>query len=168
MAITRITTAFSKDTSMWQKIRNNLLKGNSKSVDVGFFEDAKYEDGTQVAYVAMLNEDGHINGPDSLVPGAVTPARPFMRHHLADLGDEDRSKLIDLMRADLHLVAIGKKSWKSFYDKFGKIEVEDIQKVIEQWFIPMNAPLTVQMKGFNKPLIDSETMIDSVDYRVNE
>lgn len=162
----RITTVFSKDNSMWQKIRNNLLKGNSKSVDVGFFEDAKYEDGTQVAYVAQLNEEGHVNGPDSLVSGAVTPARPFMRYFMMQL--EKEGKLIDEMRNDLHLVAIGSKSWKSFYDKLGEEAKEDVQKVIEQWFIPMNAPLTVQMKGFNKPLIDSETMIDSVDYRVNE
>jgi len=28
----------------------------------------------------------------------------------------------------------------------------------------MNAPLTVQLKGFNDPLIDTGKMLDSVDY----
>ena len=34
------------------------------------------------------------------------------------------------------------------------------------WSIPMNAPLTVELKGFNDPLIDTGKMLDSVEYRV--
>lgn len=50
-------------------IKKMLKELESKEIKVGFFETAKYPDGTPIAYVASIQEFGH--GP--------IPPRPFMR-----------------------------------------------------------------------------------------
>lgn len=50
-------------------IKKALAELNSKEIRVGFFDTAKYPDGTPIAYVAAIQEFGHKS----------IPPRPFMR-----------------------------------------------------------------------------------------
>ena len=53
----------------------NAGKGGVKSIDIGVFASSKYFDGTQVAYVAMLNEFG----TEDELGKVLIPERPAIR-----------------------------------------------------------------------------------------
>ncbi len=48
----------------------------------------------------------------------------------------------------------------------GGLFVNELKKAIEDWSTPPNAPSTVAEKGFNDPLIKTETMKNSVEYKI--
>ena len=56
-------------------IRNKA--GKEVAVEVGFFESAKYPDGTSVPYVAAIHEFG--------APQRKIPSRPFFRNAIPDI-----------------------------------------------------------------------------------
>lgn len=43
---------------------------------------------------------------------------------------------------------------------------DDLESEITQWSTPGNAPLTIKIKGFDDPLVDSGTMQRAPDYQV--
>ena len=49
----------------------------------------------------------------------------------------------------------------------GQLIKRQIQQSIKDTNSPPNAPSTIRRKGFNKPLIDTGTMWNSVDYEVS-
>lgn len=129
---------------------------------VGFFENARYPDGTPVAYVGYLNEYGGHN-----------PPRPFMKR-TAQRRIKVWSKGIaaNFNRAD-------KSSLKIAYNKAGQVAVGDVKRTIKDWPPGGNAPSTVRAKarrargGKNlvpinpeTVLIDTGKMISSVAYEV--
>ena len=129
---------------------------------VGFFENARYPDGTPVAYVGYLNEYGGHN-----------PPRPFMKR-TAQRRIKAWSKGIaaNFNRAD-------KSSLKIAYIKAGQVAVGDVKRTIKDWPPGGNAPSTVRAKarrarsGKNlmpinpaTVLIDTGKMISSVAYEV--
>lgn len=56
-------------------ILRKLIEASRKQGKVGWFETAKYEDGTPVAYVAAIQENGS--------PAQGIPPRPFLRTTIA-------------------------------------------------------------------------------------
>ena len=132
---------------------------------VGFFENARYPDGTPVAYVGYLNEYGGHN-----------PPRPFMKR-TAKRRIKAWSKGIaaNLNRAD-------KSSLKIAYNKAGQVAVGDVKRTIKDWSPTdprPNSPATIAAKarrarsGKNlmpinpaSVLIDTGKMISSVAYEV--
>ena len=73
------------------------------------------------------------------------PARPFMS-------------------ASADLYAQGQVSGTP--DEVGEEAVRIMQDVIEVWTSPPNAPLTIQRKGFDNPLIHTRRMKNAVSYVV--
>lgn len=63
----QITVKKTSNTRAWEGLKNKIEK--KLSMQVGWFPDAKYDDDTPVASVAVTNEFGD----------APIPARPFMR-----------------------------------------------------------------------------------------
>lgn len=119
---------------------------------VGWFETAHYPEGTPVAYVATIHEFGT----------SKIPARPFMRPAVAEHGKEWIEQLGQGAKtclttganpADvLEAVALGAA---------GNV-AEKIQAVTS----PPLSPVTVQRKGFSKPLVDTGQMAQSVTGKV--
>lgn len=147
---------FLADTSQWEKMKKNLMKGQHLAAKVGFF-DSYYgpeNDNLSVAQVAQWQEEG----TDKI------PMRPFMRYYTMQL--EKDEKLVRELAPFINQIALGTMSWTQLYNKLGIELVTDLKQVIEKWFIPMNAPLTVELKGFNDPLIDTGKMLDSVEYQL--
>lgn len=118
--------------------------------------------GVPVAYVAHLNEEGHENGAGSRFPGTISPPRPFMRMGFIP----EVKKLLPTFVSQAHNVAMGSKSWTQVNDELGWKMKELLQDVIEAWDTPPNSRKTIELKGFNNPLIDSGTMLDTVQAKV--
>lgn len=154
------------DKSGWEKIKKNLLKAEAYEVQCGWFEGQNYSSDNSnlpYAYVARLNEEGHVNGFDSLVPGAITPPRPFMRVGLkgALAAGANKDDFKDMVQA----VLTGKSVLTAMQKTTTNFE-RTLRKVMLEWDTPPNAPLTIEMKGFDDPLVNSGELIANVTAKV--
>jgi hypothetical protein len=140
---------FSDLTPAGRKFFRELKKLQDLEVQVGFQGDQKYEDGTSIAEVAAYNEFG----------SSDTPERPFMRqsfeNHEAELkaGCEAANRVVNSGgSAEQALQQLG---------TLAKGLVQD--EIVNGGFAP-NAESTIQKKGSERPLIDSGTMRESVNF----
>lgn len=128
----------------------NELKGliKNKSLEVGFFEVSKYENGVYVASVASFNEYGT----------AKIPPRPFFRNAIAKNSNKWNDILTNELRnsVDVELA----------YNRVGEVAKGDIVESIMQTNTPPNSPLTIAKKKSSKPLVDTSFMRSSVNYKV--
>jgi hypothetical protein len=135
-------------------------KIRSGSVRVGFLEGATYpETGQSVAEVASLNEYGHtVKKGDDEGSYFVLP-RPFFRRMIA----AKKPEWPDAMALQLK---------RNNYDVERTLTVVgaavggQLQQSIRDLTSPPLAPSTIARKGFDKPLIDSAHMLNSVDHEV--
>ncbi|MCY1196913.1 hypothetical protein D9M72_82690 [compost metagenome] len=126
--------------------------GDGGSLRVGFLEGATYPDGTPVALVAAVNEFGR--------PDRNQPPRPFFRSMIAE-----RQK--DWPRA---LGAVAKNNDYDIDKTLGLMGEGikgQLQESIQHMDSPPLSPVTVARKGFEKPLVDTGHMMNSVDYEVD-
>lgn len=150
-----------KDNKVWKNIQKDLFKGINEQVNIGFFPDSKYgpeNDNLPVATVAAWQEEG--------VPPQNIPPRPFMRVGFG--APLRRGRYDKQFKAAIANILEGRSTFTQEYKKLGSVFVEDMKDAITKWDSPPNAPLTVAEKGFNDPLIDSGTMRDSVDFKVEK
>jgi len=165
---------------------------SAQAVRIGFLEGATYPDGTPVPMVAAVQEfGGSMNIPERTqdlhfkmsksgevgnrfvkadksgfvqtvtIPAhtVTVPARPFFRTML-DTKAPDWGK------------KIGKVLKASDYDagttlgRMGELIKGELQGSIRDLTSPPLAASTVREKGFDKPLIDTGVMLNSVDYEV--
>lgn len=122
---------------------------NPGTLRVGFLEGATYPDGTSVALVAAVQNFG----------GGSVPPRPFFSNMIAKQSGGWGAKLGNLLRlnnydaqAALNLMGAGIK---------GQLQTE-----INETNSPPLAAATIAAKGFDKPLIHSSHMWNSVDWEV--
>lgn len=180
-----------------QRALTNLAKKVEKGghVDVGFFEDATYPDGTPVAYIASVQEfggtvevpeheteiyrsvakDGSFNqngkfvrrnksnfATTHTVPAHVItiPARPFMRNTVAN-NQADWGKALGDALVET------KFSVKKSLNVMGRVMSDQMRDEIKR-IGPENKPSTIRKKGFNRPLIDTGRMFQSVTHEVKD
>lgn len=192
-----VTKTFSGGEALEAKLREIADKvGKAKTVNVGFMAGATYPDGTPVAYIAYVNEyggtakvpehdvtvnrsikaDGTFNQNGRFVRAekanfstvhkveaytVKTPARPFFRGMIQkNKGDwpADLGKIIKATNYD-STAALG---------LLGKHISEQLQESIRDFASPSNADSTVANKGFDKPLIETSHMLNSVDSEIQE
>lgn len=136
-----------------QKAVDKLLKNTSNAVtlSVGFLGDASYPDGTSIAEVAIYNEFG--------VPTHNQPPRPFFRNAIAANKGKWAPNLATALKQNNNNA---KKALKLLGEEIKAEIVESINELQD----PPLAPSTIARKGFEKPLIDTGLMRDSVDYKV--
>lgn len=116
----------------------------------GFFETAKYPDGTPVALVAATHEFGsEKNG---------IPMRAFMRPTVAREGENWMGLLRDGARA----VLTGGATPHQVMEAVALQAAGDVGKTIQGLTNPPLSPLTIAAKGFTKPLIDTGLMFQSI------
>lgn len=121
-------------------------------VSVGFLSDATYPDGKSVAMVASVNEFG--------APSRGQPPRPFFRIMVA----EKRDTWGDAIAANYKATD---GNVKQTLDRMGQGIKGQLQQSIRDLIDPPLAPSTIKAKGFDKPLIETSVMLNSVDYRVD-
>lgn len=118
--------------------------GRGAQVDVGFFGEKTYPDGTSVALVAAFSEYGT----------AKNPPRPFMRNMVA----RNKKKWVPNIATALK---IKDNDPVAALDLIGKEITEEIQDSIRSNTPPPNAPSTVAQKGFDRTLIDTSLLLNS-------
>lgn len=147
-------TSFSGGEALEKKLAELAESlGESKTLRVGFLEGATYPDGESVPMVAAANEFGD--------PAMNRPPRPFFRNMIADKspqwGDD-----------------IGKIAVATNYDTstllplMGERIKDQLQGSIREFYDPPLSAYTIKKKGFDKPLIDTSHMLNSVDYDIKD
>lgn len=138
-----------KFTRAVEDIKRRLT--DAKTVQVGFFENATYPSGVSVAMVAAIQNYG--------APKRGIPPRPFF-------GD------VVYAKSKTWPAAIAKNLRATNYDAYKTLERvgEGVQGQIQQSIrdfsgVPLK-PATVRAKGFDKQLIDTGHMLDSVTFHV--
>lgn len=142
------------DVSGGSKLRDALNKlGNSlktaTKVEVGFLDRATYPDGTPVALVAAANEFGT----------SKIPPRPFFRTMIRKNSEKWP---INLRTA---LTNTGGDAATSL-GQVGQEIQEELQDSIRSNVPPPNAPATAKAKGFDRTLIDTGVMLNTVKHNV--
>lgn len=132
---------------------NKIASGLSGlQLKTGFLEGATYPDGTPVPMVAATNEFGN--------PANNQPPRPFFRNAIAEHEGEWQEAMATL-------IGNGGDT-PDVLSLLGEIIVDDIKESIRQLDAPPLSPVTIARKGFDKPLIDTSNMLNSVSYEVSE
>ena len=127
------------------------MRGAPDELLVGFFESARYPDGTPVAQVAAINEFG---------AGAI-PERPFFRQAMAGAKRDLTPKTLAALRRGPGMVVDRAEA-----GRIGLFLVDRLQVSITTLRSPPNAPSTVKAKGSSNPLIDTAFMRNSATWRV--
>lgn len=171
-----------------------FLKGISgQQVRVGWLEGNVYPDGTPAAVVAYINEYG---GRRKTKDGAIViPARAPVRTTIDTKGQqltEDCGKLIakairDGMKPDQMLNQLGMLGQIALQDTIGSgLSPENATATVEGMLLTRRNPVTGeketyragsaskenrkfgQGKGFNRPLIDTSRLMNTVTYVVEK
>lgn len=156
------------DKSVWKKIKVNLTRAEVYNINLGWFEENQYgpDNGNlKMAQVAQWNNEGHVNDSSSLVPGAITPPRPFMSVGLASALKVGANK--DDFKDMVQAVLTGKSVMTAMNLSTNNFE-RTLRKVMLDWDTPRNAPLTIELKGFDNPLVDSSELIANVTAKVEK
>lgn len=149
------------DNREWERMKRRLLKGASeKRVDGGWW-GTNHPSGISHAWLAMLNDEGHPNG--GIFAGTYTAPRPFMSRGVTNA-------LPRLVNAHIRFVddiARGRVTW-TWLNRNLEQELDSLIKTtIKDWTRPANRPITVEIKGFNNPLIDTGSLLQNVKTRIS-
>lgn len=140
-------------------IQEGLESISKKQARSGWFESAKYPDGTSVALVAIANEYGH----DS------TPPRSFIRPTI----EQQRNTWINLLKQGAQAVANGEQTADQVLELVGFKASGDIAKTISNLQSPPLKESTIRARerryankgkrgNLVKPLVDTALMINSI------
>lgn len=119
--------------------------GKRATLQVGFFPDATYPDGTLVAAVAAYNNFG----TDKI------PPRPFFSNMVAEKSGDWPRAIAKNLKANNYDVELT-------LGLVGQGIKDQLQQSIKDTNSPPLAKSTIQRKGFEKPLIDTGQMFDNV------
>ena len=107
---------------------------------VGWFETAKYPDGTSVAYVAAIQELGANTGH------GVIPPRPFMRPTVA----EEKKAWVKLVGDGAKEAIKGDVTMFTVMDALGQKAEADIAATITHITAPPLSPVTIELRAMKK------------------
>jgi len=116
----------------------------ASTVRVGFLEDATYPDGKPVAMIAAIHNFGKW---------------PFFTDMIEAKKAEWPAAISGLLRST------GYDAAKTL-DQTGHAIAGQLRQAIIDTVSPSNAPSTIARKGFDKPLVETGHMLQSVDYQV--
>lgn len=119
---------------------------------VGFLEGSTYDGVIPVPMVAATNEFGN--------PANNQPPRPFFRNAISNHEAE-------WQEAAARFIENGDET-RDVLSLLGEVIVDDIKESIRTLDAPPLSPVTIARKGFDKPLIDTSNMLNSVSYEVGE
>ena len=118
---------------------------------VGFLESATYPDGTPVAMIAAIQDFG--------APRAGIPPRPFFRNMIAAKQGEWPEAIGTLLKMNNYDVKVA-------LEIAGEAIAGQLRQSIVDTNSPPLKPATVRHKGFDKPLVLTGHMLNSVSHEV--
>lgn len=143
--------SLSGDDKLMAHLNEMVQKLDAGTLSVGFHAGTSaYPDGTPTAMVAWWNEFG---------TGKIPP-RPFFRQMIAAESPTWGGKLAKLLKVtDMD----GEKSLKALGNDISGALSDSIQN----FTTPANAPSTIAKKGFDKPLVETSHLQNSVTAEIN-
>jgi hypothetical protein len=149
------------DKSGWEKLKKELLKGSDQEIQVGIVEPTNYgpdNDNLSVAQVWQWQEEG--------LPAQNIPPRPAIR--VGFMAPIKKGSYDKMFAESMQRIASGNSTFKQEYTRIGVQAKADLKQAVADWDTPRNAPLTVELKGFDNPLIDSGLLYESIDFKVDK
>lgn len=151
-----------QDNSGSEALEKLADKIKKSKIEVGFFETAKYPDGTPVAYVAAIQEFGY--------PAGNIPSRPFFRNAISQ---NDGWK--QLATKAMNAVVEGRMELNQALNQMGLKMAADVKDSITDGSYEALKQSTLDARQSrkrtqgvaSKPLIDTAQMLQSVTYAVN-
>jgi hypothetical protein len=113
---------------------------DSKVAKVGWFKGAKYSDGTQVAYIATIQEYGY--SPKNI------PPRPFMRPTVVKY----KNTWHRIAELESKMIVQGKSTPYKMMEALGQNAAGNVRKTITQLYTPSLAFSTIQARLSRKGL----------------
>lgn len=159
-----------------QKMNANLDFIRKRSVAVGWVDGSKkhsdyksgkkHRTGNQPSLAQIARVLNYGTAPQFRPDGSIThriPARPFMEVLRSEYGDY-LNKVAEQMARK---IIAGTANSGDFFKRFGVSAKGALQRAMQRSdrYAP-NAPSTIARKGSSRPLIDTGTLIRSVDYEV--
>lgn len=117
---------------------------NAREVRVGFLASATYPDGKPVALIAAIHNFGKWPFFSTMIKEKQAEWGPAIANLLV-ANNYDALKVLQLT---------------------GEAVSGQLRQQIVDTISPPNAPSTIARKGFDKPLVDTGHMLNSVDYEV--
>ena len=148
------------DKKVWNNLKKSFAKAEMFEDQVGWQADAVYgsdNENLPMAQVAQWLEEG--------VASKNIPPRPFMRvgfKAALSKGANDAS-----FKRIVTAVANGQDVFKALH-KEGDSFRQTLRQVMIDWDTPRNAPTTVELKGFDDPLIESSELISNVSVKTTK
>ena len=142
------------DKKVWNNLKKSFAKAEMFEDQVGWQADAVYgsdNENLPMAQVAQWQEEG--------VASKNIPPRPFMRvgfKAALSKGANDAS-----FKRIVTSVANGQDVFKALH-KEGDSFRQTLRQVMIDWDTPRNAPTTVELKGFDDPLIETSELISNI------
>lgn len=136
------------------KLKNTLTEVDGASVESGYISDVRYQSGERVMDIALLQMEGNRD----------IPSRPFMYAFFND--PQDREYFQGWFKQVFYDAMKGRKSLSYVSKNIGNYCTSSIEAEIRAWTDPPNSPKTIEKKGKNDPLVDSELMANSLEWRL--
>lgn len=163
----QITSSVVVKKTKWNKIKSDLIKADKSGVDVGWwsgFHNNGRSEGITLAQIAQWVDEGHINS--GKYPG-YTPPRPFLSQALG-VALKQNDWLGKKIAVEIPKIFSGQTKWEAFFKELGPDLVRLTQRVMEQFNNPSNSALTISLKGFDNPTIETGQLMESIDWRISE
>jgi hypothetical protein len=144
-----------------QAIRGELKKLGALSVKAGIVEGSGEQDGVPIAEYAAYNEYGVPAKAGSKKKWRIPP-RPFIRGFVENKDAEIKATQKELVS----LVSEGKMKAETAIGRLGQYAQDGIKSYIRTGAFEPNSEETVERKKSSHPLIDTETMRNSIRYEV--
>lgn len=122
-----------------------------ETLRVGFLEGATYPDGTPVAMIAAIQNYG--------APKVGIPPRPFFSNMIADKSPAWPEAISNLLVKNNYDV----EKTLTMTGEAIKGQLQD--SIVNGAYAPL-AQSTIDRKGFDKPLVDTSHMLNSVAYEI--
>lgn len=142
------------DKSVWNNLKKSFAKAEMLEDRLGWFEENQYgsdNENLPMAQVAQWQNEG--------VASKNIPPRPFFTVGFPGAlkkGANDAS-----FKRIVTAVANGQDVFKALH-KEGDSFRQTLRQLMIDWDTPRNAPLTVELKGFDDPLIETSELISNI------
>lgn len=133
-----MATVTRSNPKAFETLNAHLKALEGKQVKIGWFETAKYEDGTPIAYVAAIQEMG--------CPAKSIPPRPFMRPSIA----RDQNNWMRVARKAAKGVLEGNSSVDDAMTTIGAVIVGSIETTIAGVYSPPLSEITLMARKYRQ------------------
>lgn len=152
-----------KNDKLWQQMKKRLTAIDGIEARVGWFSGQNYgpeNNNLPIAQVAQWNEEG----TPAAGWGGPTPSRPFIRSFF--IGLKKSKAFQNFMANEIKHYIEGGGTSRHLAQRVGRFVRRGIRETIEKWTYLPNAPATIELKGFNDPLVETGTMAKAVSVKI--